>query len=112
MRTTIKKALHDDKVPYREFYYALQYAGLGFWDNVNSTDNIKEHIIEMIGEDITVSHILATLESEESGTDDWKIWLGNSMETPEPINSKEDLVKALGISMEDMERKLTFNETV
>ena len=111
MRTTIKKALRDDNVSYREFYSALQDTGLGFWDNVNGTDNIKDYIIEMIGEDITVSHILAALESEESNTDDWKIWLGNSMETPEPINSKEDLIEALGISMEDMKRKLTFSET-
>ena len=111
MKATIKKALHDDNVSYREFYSALQNTGLGFWDNVNSTENIKEYIIEMIGEDITVSHILATLESEESETDDWKIWLGNSMETPKPINNKKDLVEALGISMEDMKQGLTFSET-
>jgi len=48
-------------------------------------------------EDVSVSHILKAIEDNPSKEELYCIWLGNSMETPAPINTKEDLVEALEI---------------
>ena len=99
---TVKSALLDDEVDYRSFYETLLESNLGSWDNVNGTDTIQDYIHEKMQEDIRVSHIVTALEENESVTGDWAIWLGNSMETPTPINTKEDLVEALGLGENDL----------
>lgn len=104
----ISEVVINEEVSYRDFYEALQEQGIGDWDNINSTDTIKSYIKEKIDEDIFVSHILEAIEQNSSEYDDWSIWLGNSMETPSPINSKQDLVDALGLSEEDLEIELDF----
>jgi antitoxin component HigA of HigAB toxin-antitoxin module len=106
----IKEALVNEEISYRDFYSALQDKCIGDWDNVNSTDTIRSYITDMMKNGIHISHILEALEQNESEFDDWHIWLGNSMETPEPINSKQDLLNALGISEEDLEEEIEINE--
>ncbi len=44
---------------------------------------------------IHVSHILEAMEENSSNEELYCIWLGNSMETPTPINNKKDLFEAL-----------------
>lgn len=98
----IKNALKNENITFDDLYYALENEGIGCWDNINYTDVIKEYIIEQIKEDISVSHMLAAIE-EGSSTDVWEIWLGSSMETPYPVESKESLVEALELSEKDLE---------
>lgn len=107
---TIKKALKNDEITYREFYSAIQEKGLGNWDNINSADTIQDYITYMMKQGVRVSHILEALEQNESEFDDWSIWLGNSMETPSPINSKQDLIDALGLDEDELKQKITINE--
>lgn len=103
MKMKIKDALKNEDISYRDFYAALQMLGIGYWDGVNSTEIIEQYVRDMMKDGIRVSHILAALEDNESEFDDWRIWLGNSMNTPIPINSKEDLIEALELEDEDLE---------
>ena len=105
---TIKQAIKDDNISFDKFYDTLSYNEIGYWDEVNHTEIIKDYIKDMIDKDINVSHILTAIENEYSEQDLWKIWLGNSMETPEPINTKEDLVEALNLQEEHYETELDF----
>ena len=105
---TIKQAMEDNNIDFDKFYDTLSYNEIGYWDEVNDTEIIKDYIIDMIRDDIVVSHILTAIENEYSEHDLWKIWLGNSMETPEPINTKEDLVEALNLQDKDLEKELDF----
>lgn len=105
---TIKQAMEDDNISFGDFYYNLYNEGIGYWDEVNDTEIIKDYIIDMIRDDIWVSHILTAIENEYSEHDLWRIWLGNSMEIPEAINTKEDLVEALNLQDEDLEKELDF----
>jgi len=57
---------------------------------------------------VFVSHILSAIEQSASEFDDWAIWLGNSMTTPEPINSKEGLFKALGLDADALKKKIAI----
>ena len=52
MKMKIKKAISDERVSYIEFSNALENANIGFWDSVNSTEIIKEYIIEKIKRDV------------------------------------------------------------
>lgn len=99
---TIKDLLEDEEVSYKDFRYHLMDKDLGNWDEINSTDTIQDYIIDQIKEGVHVSHILSEIETETSITGDWQIWLGNSQETPTPINSKEELVEALDLEEEDL----------
>lgn len=103
MTMTIRVALADDSIDFDTFFNALNDKGIGDWDSINSTDIIHDYINDMMRQDVSVRHILEALETEDCSTDQWHIWLGNSMETPEPINTKQDLVDALDISEEDMD---------
>ena len=104
----IKDALIDEDIDYREFKSMLQDAGIGDWDSINSTEVIEAYIAEMMPQGIHVSHMLKALETaDQAGNDDWHVWLGNSMETPTPINSKQDLLTALGIwEEEELEQEI------
>ena len=68
---------------------------LGFLDGINDRDVIEMYITEKEREGIIVSHILEAIETH-SDVELFSIWLGNSMETPEPIRTKDDLKEALG----------------
>lgn len=94
----IKKMLEDD-TSFQDFYDYLQDKDIGDWDSINSEDIIKQYLTEMIGKGIHVSHIVKALEETTSSEDLYCIWLGNSMETPTPINNKKDLVEALEIEI-------------
>ena len=50
---------------------------------------------EKMKEGIHISHIVAELEKTSSEHDLWAIRLGNSMETPSPINNKKDFLLLL-----------------
>lgn len=91
----IKQMLKDDNVSFDQFYDVLRDVDKGFWDGVNDTEIIKQYLSEMINKGIHVSHIVEALETNPSEHDLYQIWLGNSMETPSPINNKNDLYNAL-----------------
>ena len=56
------------------------------------------YINDMNSGGINVSHIEEVLENNPSREELYGIWLGNSMNTPTPINTKQDLIDALEIS--------------
>lgn len=49
---------------------------------------------------IRVSHMLAALE--QSDADNFIVWLGESAETPVPINTKEELIDVLGLTLDEI----------
>lgn len=106
MKMKIKEAIQNKEVEFYSLYNSLEEQGLGFFDGINSTETIKSYIQDMMSKDISVSHMLRAIEDNESEYDLWEVWLGNSMETPTPINSKEDLVEALGLGEKDLEREV------
>lgn len=91
----VKRMLDDERVSFDKFYEFLRDKEWGDWDSVNSEDIIRQYVEEMMGKRVHVSHIVAALESNPSENELYHIWLGNSMETPEPINTKKDLYEAL-----------------
>lgn len=93
-----KEMLKDDTVSFSQFYNHLRDEDLGNWDSVNSEDIIKQYVNEMSLKGIHVSHILEAIEENSSNEELYYIWLGNSMETPTPINNKNDLFEALGFN--------------
>ena len=95
MNKETQTKMNDKDVSFEDFYQYLQDKDLGDWDNINSEDTIKQYVTEKMNEGIIVSHIVKALEENPSTKDMYNIWLGNSMETPIPINNKEDLVEAL-----------------
>lgn len=92
---TIKQAM--ETMNFDDFYNAVLELN-GNWDEVNSTDTIKMYINDMMSQGINVSHILEAIE-EYNPTEMWRIWLGNSMETPEPITTNQELVDALELDI-------------
>ena len=103
----IEQAVKSDKVSYSSLYDFLNEKGMGFFDAVNHTDTIYDYINDMMRNGIVVSHILKALETQYSKTDDWNMWLGNSMNTPTAINTKEELIEALSLSDEQMKMSYT-----
>lgn len=87
----------DDSISFNEFFNLVKDLDEGDWDNVNSEEVILQYISEKSKDGIQVSHILKAIEDEPSREELYEIWLGNSMETPTPINKKQDLLTALGI---------------
>lgn len=113
IKLTIAEAIDDDRVSFNEFYSVLQDAGLTDEDVLNSTEIIEQYLVEKVAEDVEVSHIIEALDAGCS-TDLWRIWLGNSMETPEPIETKKDLMEVIEDSMsfdeeKDYKRRFVFN---
>ena len=92
---SIKDMLNDNNVSFGEFYNYLRDKDEGEWDNVNSEDIVRMYIDDMNNDDIDVSHIEEVVENNPSTEELYEIWLGNSMLTPIPINTKEDLYNAL-----------------
>ncbi len=68
------------------------------WDSVNDTDTIRQYITEKMKEGIAISHMVKALEDNPSTQDLYDIGLDNSTDTPEPINTVEDLLDALQIT--------------
>ena len=97
----IKRMLEDDETSFKEFYDFLRDKDIGEWDEVKSEEIIKEYISEMMRQGIRVSHILEVLENHPSEEELYQIWLGNSMVTPTPINTKQQLIEALDITMDE-----------
>ena len=90
------KDMLDSDISFDDFYDFLKEYDIGDWDYVNSTETIKNYVTEMMRQDVSVGHILSVIEAGSSTYGLYAIWLGNSMETPKPINSKKDLFEALG----------------
>lgn len=89
--------VEDEEVNFDTLHSYLLDKDLGNWDNVYDEDIIKQYVNDMMLKGIHVSHILEALESHPSSEGLYSIWLGNSMETPTPINNKLELVEALGL---------------
>lgn len=105
----IKEALLNNNISWGDFFNALCNIDMGDWDSINSTDTIQAYIREQMANGIHVSHILEAIETEHCEHDQWYIWLGNSMETPSPINTKDELVEALGLSDEDLDTEIEIS---
>lgn len=101
-------ALNNENISFNKFYYGLLNSDIGCWDQVNSTDNIVEYIIEQIREGVPIAHMLSVIEKRYSEYGIWNIWLGDSGEEPEPINSKKELLDALELDNEDLEIDIEF----
>ena len=98
MKRTVKKLLMDDNVSFDDFSEALYSGDVGDWDSVNSLDSMRDYICDMVQQGISVSHIMMVLEEDIfDSVSYYKMWLGNSMETPVPITTKEELVDALSL---------------
>jgi len=95
----IIELLNDDEVDFNTFYQDLEDEDTGNWDGVNSEETIIQYCTEKMKEGIHVSHIIKALETNPSEQNLYKIWLGNSMNTPEPINTKKQLLEALEINV-------------
>lgn len=100
MKNNISKKLKDQSVSFEDFYDLLLEKDLGSWDDVNGEEIIKQYVSEMMLKGVYVSHILEAIEKNPSNKEVYSIWLGNSMETPEPINTKKELYYALGLNHE------------
>jgi len=99
--------LNDNNISFDEFYNFLSQNELGYWDEVNSRDIIEMYINEKINEGIIVSHMLEALE-ENLNCNVFSVWLGNSMETPYAIETKNELLEALDIELEGVEGKENY----
>lgn len=106
-----KEMLKNENISFNELYTYLQIEGIGDWDSVNDESTIRQFCSEMILKGILVSHILKVIEENKSEEGIYNIWLGNSMEIPTPINTKKELVEALGLVVkkrnEEERNKLT-----
>lgn len=91
------KMSNNKEVSFNEFYeFCFENSiGCNMWDDVNSEEMIKQYVYEMTLKDIRVSHILKAIEDNPSEHEIYNIWLGNSMNTPLPINTKKDLFELL-----------------
>ena len=105
----IKYAISDNKISWANFFNTLSNLEIGCWDNVNPTYIIEEYIEKMHMIGVNVGHIEEALATQSPEHEHWMIWLGNSMETPFPINTKQDLVDALELTDEDLEQELDFS---
>lgn len=101
-RNTFLKKLDDESVSFQEFYNLLYNEDMGDWDNINSREIIKQYVKEQIDEDVCVSHMLAVLE--RSDAEYFEITLDCSSNTPVQISDKSELVFALGLISEDLDK--------
>lgn len=103
VKMTVREALKNEKVDYRSFYQGLMDASLGYWDGVNSKETILMYINDMVQEGVLVWHMLKAVQENPTPTEDYVVWLGNSMLTPEPIYTKLDLLNGLGLDEDEDE---------
>ena len=90
-----------DDMTFDELYDYLRDKDEGNWDIVNSEGIVRMYIDEMKNDGINVSHIEEVLENNPSREELYKIDLGYSLNTPIPINTKEDLLEALELDKKD-----------
>lgn len=90
-----REMVEDPNVTFDELYTFMNSKEIGFWDGINSEDVIKQYVNKMQMEGVRVSHILEAIENNPSIHELYEIWLGDSMETPKPINNKRQLYNAL-----------------
>ena len=95
-----KEMMEAENVSFADFYNYLVDKDIGNWDNVNSEEIIKSYCTDMMAKGIHISHIIEAIEQNPSDEGFYEIWLGNSMETPTPINNKRQLYDALGLEDE------------
>jgi hypothetical protein len=100
MKTIEKKAIKmskDENINFDEFYNFCYENSIGdnIWDEINSEEIILQYVNEMAVQGVRVSHILKAIEENPSENDIYNIWLGNSMNTPVPINTKKELIEIL-----------------
>lgn len=108
MLRKVKSLIKDDDVSFGEFYNALYASGVGDWDWVSSRDALKDYICNMVQRGVAVSHILQVLEDDPyESTDCYKMWLGDSLDTPVPITTKDGLAFALDL---DGSESVDYNE--
>jgi hypothetical protein len=100
-RNTYLKCYLDEEYSFDDFYNLIW--DIGNWDNINDRETIYQYINEKIRDGIYVSHILKVLE-ENPTIDIFAIWLGNSMETPWPVITKQDLINALSIDLKELDK--------
>lgn len=105
---TIEEAVKEKRISFKEFYEVLQNARLADSDNINGTEILEQYIEEMEEADVQVAHMREALE-QGSRTDLWEVWLGSSMETPRPLETKEDLVEVLDLRREELKKVMRFN---
>tara|TARA_B110001469_G_C9550109_1_gene272967 strand:+ start:215 stop:523 length:309 start_codon:yes stop_codon:yes gene_type:complete len=91
------KMSKDDSINFDEFYTFCSDNSIGdnMWDEINSEEIILQYIREMAEKGVIVSHILKAIESNHSMTEIYNIDLGNSMNTPQPIETKKELLEIL-----------------
>lgn len=87
--------IDDESISFQDFFSELRDLDEGNWDSVNSEEVIRQYVAEKSREGYNVSHILKAIEENPSTEELYAIWLGNSMETPIPINTKEELYNTL-----------------
>lgn len=90
----VYQMLHDIEVDLDHLWSRVSEGDIGFADGINDREIIEMYISEQVSEGISVSHMLVALE-ENYDTDYFQVWLGNSMETPEPIRTKRELIEAI-----------------
>lgn len=90
--------MNDDNVSFDDFYNYLRDEEAVNWDRINSEEIVKMYCTEMMNDGIHISHIIKVLEDNPSNKEVYGICLGNSMNTPTPINTKKDLFRELRLS--------------
>lgn len=101
-RNTFLKKLDDESVSFQEFYNLLYNEGMGDWNNVNDRETIKQYIKEQIDEDVCISHMLEAIE--KSDAEYFEVTLDCSSNVPVHISDKSELVLALGLDTEDLDK--------
>lgn len=91
----LNELVKDCSIDLEKMYSIALEEDLGFLDGINDREVIEMYITEKMKEGIIVGHILEAIE-ENPSVELFSIWLGNSMETPSPIRTKEELKEALG----------------
>lgn len=91
----LNELVEDYSIDLEKMYSIALEEDLGFLDGINDREIIEMYLSEKIQEGIKVAHILEAIE-ENPSVYLFEIWLGNSMETPIPIRTKEELKEALG----------------
>ncbi len=92
----IENMLQDENITFNQMYDKLRDLDNGNWDDINSEEVVLEYVSEKLGEGYRVAHIAEAIQDNFSREELYQIDLGNSMNTPTPINNKYDLVQALG----------------
>lgn len=104
---SIKDLLENDRVPYDYFHNALKDNDIGIWNNVCSSDSMKNIILSKIIKGINVSELISTIENvDNTNTKYWLFIKEDKDFIPIPINSKKDLVNLIEVSKSDLNKEI------